>query len=528
MHIVVADALPAAALDLLRVPGWNVDARAGRPAADLADALSSADALVVRSATMVTSALLDGAPRLRVVARAGTGVDNIDLPAATGRGIVVMNAPGGNSVSVAEHALALMLAMARSIPAADAGMKRGAWEKKRLTGSELRGKCLGILGFGRVGREVAARARAFGMELIAYDPFIAPRAASDLAVPLVSLEELLRAAHYLTLHVPATPDTQHLLNARTLAMCRPGVRIVNTARGDLVDESALADALESGLVAGAALDVFAVEPPGDSRLTRLPQVIATPHIAGSTQEAQEQVGLEIAGCVRDFLRDGVIRNTVNLPPVPVEDFRTLSPLLVLAERLGGMTAQLSSGAVEGVEVRYYGTMSERHADLLGSGALAGVLRTFLSGGISVVNARAVAADRRIELVEARSNRAREFSNVLSVALRTAAGEWRVEGAAVESGQPRVCSLDGIDLEAPLEGVLVAIANEDQPGIIGEIGTLLGRRGLNIARFALGRRDGRAVGLLNVDVDAGEKPALDAALDEIRAVRGITLARAVLV
>jgi len=290
MHIVIADQLPASAVELLRsVPGWTIDARSGRAHEELVRDLAQADALVVRSATKVTASLMAAAPQLKVVARAGTGVDNVDVPAATERGIVVMNAPGANSISVAELALAFMLSLARQIPAADGSMKRGVWEKKKLTGEELRGKTLGIVGLGRIGQEVGARARAFGMALVAHDPFISEQVAGTLGIELLSLDDLCATSDYITLHLPSTPETRHLFNATRLAHCKAGVRIVNTARGELIDEKALADAIEARQVAGAGLDVFESEPPADWRLAKLSQVIATPHIAASTVEAQEQV-----------------------------------------------------------------------------------------------------------------------------------------------------------------------------------------------------------------------------------------------
>ena len=518
MHIVVADPLPASALDLLRASGWTVDARNGRPAAELAETLALADALVVRSATNVTAALLESAPRLRVIARAGTGVDNVDVAAATARGIVVMNTPGANSVSVAEHALALMLALARSIPAADAAMKRGVWDKKRLTGEELRGKLLGIVGFGRIGREVATRARAFGMELVAHDPFIAPRAVGDLGVALVTLDELLERSDYITLHVPATPETRHLINASTLARCKRGVRVVNTARGELIDEAALADGIEAGVVSGAALDVFETEPPRDNRLTQLPQVIATPHIAASTVEAQELVGTEIAVCVRDYLREGVIRNAVNFPSIPQEDFVKLRPFLLLADRLGAMAAQLAAGGAESMGIRYYGPLTDRYADVLGSAAIAGALRCFTAGTVTAVNARAAAADRGVEIIESRSSRPRDFTNVISVKLRTAARERWVEGTVFENGSARICSLDGVAVETPLEGTMIVLANEDQPGVIGDVGTALGRRRVNIGSFALGRNEHGAVGVITVD--ATDDQSLAGAVDDIRKLKPV--------
>src|SRR5207249_2470597 len=334
LKIVVADEVPASALGVLRAePGWTVDARTGRASADLATDLADADALLVRSATKVDARLIAAAPKLRIVARAGTGVDNVDVTAATARGIVVVNAPGANSISVAEHALALMLALARSVPAADRAMKDERWEKRRFLGSELRGKTLAVAGLGRIGQEVARRARAFGMRVVAHDPFIAADVAGGLGVELMSLDDVCATADYLTLHLPSTAETRHLFDSARFARCKPGLRFINTARGDLVDEDALCRAIQSGIVAAAALDVFESEPPKNWSLAKLPQVIATPHIAASTEEAQELVGLETAATVRDFLRDGVVRNAVNFPALSAAALEKLQPWVRLADRL---------------------------------------------------------------------------------------------------------------------------------------------------------------------------------------------------
>jgi D-3-phosphoglycerate dehydrogenase / 2-oxoglutarate reductase len=520
MHIVIADLLPASAVEILRsVPGWTVDARAGRPAAELIRDIADADALVVRSATTVDASLISAAPRLRAIARAGTGVDNVDVPAATARGIVVMNAPGANSVSVAEHAVGLMLALSRAIPAADAAMKRSVWDKKRLTGAELRGKTLGIVGLGRIGQEVAGRARAFGMQLVAHDPFISEQVAAGLGIELLQVDDLFARADYITLHVPATPETRHLVNAARLGRCRPGVRIINTARGELIDEAALASAIEAGHVAGAGLDVFEVEPPVDTRLTKLPQVIATPHIAASTVEAQEQVGIETAVALRTFLQDGVITNAVNFPTVPGEAFAAIRPFMALADRLGALVSQLATGRTHAIGIRYYGPLVGTSTELLASSVVAGVLRPMLSGTVTVVNARNVAGERGIEIVETRSSRPRDFVNLLSVKLHTTDGERWVEGTVFEPDRPRLLLVDGVDVEAPLEDTLILISNDDQPGVIGEVGTILGRHAINIANFALGRQSGGAIGVVNVDVSSDDE-TLGRAVEELRRVRAI--------
>jgi D-3-phosphoglycerate dehydrogenase len=524
MHIVIADQLPASAVELLRsVPGWTIDARSGRSAEELVRDLAQADALVVRSATKVTASLMAAAPQLKVVARAGTGVDNVDVPAATERGIVVMNAPGANSISVAELALGFMLSLARQLPAADASMKRGVWEKKKLTGEELRGKTLGIVGLGRIGQEVGARARSFGMDLVAHDPFISEQVAGTLGIQLLSLDDLCATSDYITLHLPSTPETRHLFNAPRLAHCKAGVRIVNTARGELIDEKALADAIEARQVAGAGLDVFEAEPPADWRLAKLPQVIATPHIAASTVEAQEQVGIETAVALRDFLREGVIRNAVNFRGMRAEEFARVRPFMLLAERIGLLVSQIAEGRTHAIGIRYYGSLVAEHAELIASSVVVGVLRPMLSSNVTVVNARAIAAERGIEVIESRSSRPRAFANMLSVKLHTTGGERWIEGTVFEGDSPRLTTLDGVEVEAPLDsvGTLLVIRNEDRPGVIGEIGTVLGRHGLNIASFALGRSPGGAVGVVNLDQESGSDAKSARAIEELRAVKAIT-------
>jgi D-3-phosphoglycerate dehydrogenase len=409
------------------------------------------------------------------------------------------------------------------VPAADAAMKQGKWEKKKFMGEELRDKTLGLAGLGRIGQEVARRARAFGMRVVAHDPFIAASVAEDLGVELASIDEVFARADYVSLHLPSTPATRNFLNADRLARARKGIRIVNTARGDLVDEKALADAIESGQVAGAALDVFEVEPPPDPRLQRLPQVIATPHIAASTREAQELVGEETATALRDFLRDGVIRNAVNFPSVSAEEFARLQPYLVLGERLGGVLAQMTEGRTDRLGVRYYGELADRKNDLVINAVLVGLFKPILSSGVSPVNARSVAASRGLEIIESHSNRGRNYTSMLSVKLRTDRGESWVEGAVFDRSAPRLVLVDGVPVEAPLEGTMIVICNNDQPGVIGEVGTILGRHAVNIANFALGREGSRAVGVVNIDESA---PLAEHVLDEIRRVPAIRSAQIV--
>ncbi len=522
MKIIVADDLPESAVELLRAEaGWQVDARSGRSPADLANDLADADGLLVRSATKVTADLLKSASRLRIIGRAGTGVDNIDVTAASGRGIVVVNAPGANSISVAEHACALMLATARMIPAADHAMKAGTWNKNRFLGTELRGKTLGILGLGRIGQEVAHRARSFGMRTIAHDPFISKEIAESIGVELVTLDEVCAAADFLTLHVPATVETKHLFNDARFARVKPGLRIINTARGELIDEAALKRAIESGIVAAAALDVFEKEPPADWGLAQMPQVVATPHIAASTEEAQELVGLDTAAAVRDFLRDGVVRNAVNFPSIQPAELQRLQPWIRLSESLAAIVTQLGLARIQTIGLRYYGALAEsRGTDILGASAAAGVLRPILSSGVSIVNARAAARERGVEIVETRSTRSRHYTSLVSLKVHTDAGERWAEGTVFEPNSPRLVSVHGIGVEAPLAGTMLIISNDDQPGVIGEVGTILGRHRVNIANFALGRNETGAIGVVNVDEEDSAPAALDAAVEAIRRVAAV--------
>jgi D-3-phosphoglycerate dehydrogenase len=515
MKIIVADDLPASALDLLRREHWDVDARSGRSRDELLADVADADALVVRSATKVTAEVIAAAPRLRAIARAGTGVDNVDVTAATARGIVVMNAPGANSISVAELAMALVLALARKISAADASMKAGKWDKKSFLGEELRGKVLGLAGLGRIGQEVARRARVFEMDVIAHDPFISTQVARDLRIELVSLDDLCRRSDFLSLHMPATADSRHIFNAERLAACKRGLRLINTARGELVDEPALADAIEAGHIGGAGLDVFEREPTTDQRLQKLPQVVASPHIAASTREGQELVGVETASALADYLKTGVIRNAVNVPSLPPDEYQRLKPFVDVGRRLGSLAGQMGATPIDGVSVRYYGALAGGSNPMIVSGVLEGLLHAILRLGVTPVNARSIAAERGIDVSESQSARPRGYTSLVSLKVHSSDGDRWVEGTVV-LGQPRLVLLNGVQVDAPLDGSLLLITNNDQPGVIGAVGTALGRRGVNIANFALGRNENGAVGVVSVDDPDGT--ALSRQLiDEIRAL-----------
>jgi D-3-phosphoglycerate dehydrogenase len=519
MKIVLAEKVSPATLAVFAAePGWEVRTHDQLPEG-LQAALEDADALVVRSAVQVDDALLEHAPKLRVIGRAGVGVDNIDTEAATRRGIVVMNTPGANAVAVAELTIGLMLALARKLPAANSTMHAGKWEKKSLQGAELRAKTLGILGLGRIGLEVARRARGFGLELIGSDPFVSAAVARENGIALVSLEEMFAKADYLTLHVGLTPQTQGVINAKTLAAMKKGVRIINCARGELVDDTALVEALKSGKVAGAALDVFAQEPLKDSPYFELDNVILTPHIAGSTAEAQEAVGVQIAMQVREYLKLGVAQNAVNLPSLSHEEYVQLAPYIDLAGRLGSFLAQAGKGGIESINLIYGGTLTELKTELVRNAAIEGLLQG--SENVNRINAAAVAVERGIRVHEEKQESHRGgAASVLTVVLHGPAGTSRASGTVIHGEQPRLLEFDHIDIETPLEGYLLVCRNLDVPGVIGQIGTTLGQQGVNIANFALGReRAGEkpVKALAVVQVDGPVSDAVLAALKQIEAL-----------
>jgi D-3-phosphoglycerate dehydrogenase / 2-oxoglutarate reductase len=528
MKVVVAEKISSSAVNLLREPEWVVvthDQLGGK----LAEQLETADALIVRSAVQVDAALLEHAHKLRVIGRAGVGVDNIDLDAATRKGIAVMNTPGANAVAVAEQTLGMMLAMARHLCRADALTHAAKWEKKSLQGTELRGKTLGIVGLGRVGMEVARRARAFGMEVVAHDPFVSLAVAKEHGIRMGTLEEIYAAADYLTLHVGLTPQTTNMINAESLKKMKKGIRLVNCARGELIDEAALVEALKAGQVAGAALDVFAAEPLKNSPLQALENVILTPHIGGSTHEAQEAVGYQIAQQVKEYLKDGVIQNAVNVPSVSHEEYVALQPYIVLAERLGAFLAQASEGTLEEISLRYSGAIAAGKTELIRNAAVKGILNQGLEEKANLVNAAAIASSRGLQISEACQTEGLTAESVLSILLRTRSEEHIVKGAVLHKTAPRLLHVDGIEVEAPLERNLIYMRNKDIPGVIGRVGTILGEHHINIADFSLGRKSDsvepgqprEALAVVHVD-DVVPEPVLA----ELRKAPGIQQAKAI--
>jgi len=489
MNILIAEPLAPAGIELFQAePGWNVIVSNPK---QYAGHLAEADALLVRSAVQVIREVLEKAPRLRVIGRAGVGVDNVDLEAATQAGVLVMNTPGGNAISVAEHTLALMLAMTRHIPQATASTRAGKWEKKKFMGHELRGKTLGIIGLGSVGREVLKRARAFEMRVMASDPYITPKIAADQGVALVELKELYAASDYITLHLAATPETQGILSREAFASMKPGVRIVNCARGELVDEAALQEALASGKVAGAALDVFSTEPPppGWPPLSS-EAVLATPHIGGSTEEAQEIVGVRIAEQVVEYLKSGVAINAVNMPSLSAEQYRVLGPYVTLAERLGTLAAHIMLGNPQTVRLVYCGPIADGNTTLLRNAGLAGVLSRSTAKKANLVNALQIADSRGWNVAEHHQKRCHHTDSI-RIEVETDKGTTTVEGVVLLA-KPRLTQVDGIFCEAALSGFLIFMKNRDIPGVIGHVGTVLGRNLINIANFSLGRRDAPTV------------------------------------
>jgi D-3-phosphoglycerate dehydrogenase len=523
-RILVADAVAQAGLDLLREgSGFEVEVRTGMDAESLARELGGYDALVVRSATRVTAAALAEPGRLKVIGRAGTGVDNIDLDAATRAGVVVINTPGGNSAAAAELTLSLLMASARNIPRANEALRAGRWERKQHVGIEVGGKVLGIVGLGRIGREVARRAAGLRMDLLGYDPFVSQAAVEDLGVTCVPLDDLLAGSDFVTLHLPLAEETRGLVNASTLAKMKAGARLVNCARGGLVEEEALLAALDSGRLAGAALDVFQEEPPRDRRLVEHPRVVATPHLGASTREAQERVGTEVAAKIRGFLESGTILDAVNFPSISREEHAVLRPVMDLAERLGSMLAQLADGGMRGLEVRCYGEFARRPLKPVIMAATRGLLSPVLAGAVSYVNALARAGERGITVQEGRSNETTPFAGLLRLVLSTETGKMALAGTLDTAQRPRVVEVDGVRLECEPRGHLVFFRNRDVPGVVGRTGTLLGDAGVNIAGIQLGRAsgDGQAVSILSVD-----GPLPGSVLDRIRSLPEILVARVV--
>jgi D-3-phosphoglycerate dehydrogenase len=524
MRILVTDGLSPRGVEVLRqTEKFEVDVRDRLGTDELLACIDNYDGLIVRSATKVTAPVLQATRRLKVVGRAGVGVDNVDVEAATARGILVMNAPSGNTLTTAEHAFSLLLALSKNVPQATASMKGGRWEKKAFVSVEVAGKTLGVIGLGRIGGEVARRGKGFAMRVIAYDPFISEEAAAALGVELVEIPDLFRRADFITIHTPLTPETHHLIDGKAIAQMRTGVRIVNCARGGIVDEAALYEALKSRKVAGAALDVFEQEPITNSPLFELPNFICTPHLGASSEEAQENVAVEIAQQIVDYLQKGIIRNALNAPSMDPELYKVLQPYLTLSEKLGRLASQLAEGRMHEVRIDYRGEIAGYDPAPLTAAVVKGALDPFMEDAVNYVNALALAKGRSIRVIESKVLEEADYTSLITVAVRSDRGTSEVAGTLFSHREPRVIRIDEFRLEAIPEGYLLIFSNLDVPGVIGTIGTLLGKHQVNIAGMSLGRErpGGRAVSVVNVDT-----PIPAHVLEEIRRLPNIVFVKLV--
>jgi len=525
--VLVADPVSQSGVDELATGGaLEVVVKTGLPEAEIIKIIPEFSALVVRSQTKVTAAVIEAAKNLKVVGRAGVGVDNVNIEAATKHGVIVMNTPGGNTISTAEHAFSLLVSTARSIPQADASVKAGKWDRKKYEGVELYNKTLGILGMGRIGSEIARRAIAFGMRVVAYDPYLSVSKARSLQVELVeNIDELLPRADFITMHMPLTDETHHMLDTRRLALCKKGVRIVNCARGGLIDETALGEALKSGHVAAAALDVFEVEPPpADFPLRDLPNIVFTPHLGASTAEAQENVGIEIAQAIRAALLEGEIRNAVNMPSIDSKTAVIVKPYLTLGDKLGRFAAQLAPNRNDRIVITYGGKAVELPTDAISRAILTGFLKHAGGDEVNIVNVRSMASTIGLEIEEVKSTEQTDFNEWLHVAVWSGDSKVSLGGTFFGAkNDPRIVRLNGRSVEAAPAGVILLLENNDVPGIVGKVGTILGGHKVNIASMSLSRDvvGGQALTLLNLDSAPGA-----AVIDELQAHPDISSARVI--
>jgi D-3-phosphoglycerate dehydrogenase / 2-oxoglutarate reductase len=500
MKVLISDDLSPNGVEILKKAGLEVTARSKTSAEEIEKMIGDYDALVVRSATKVTAGLLEKATKLKVVGRAGSGLDNVDIPAATKKGVVVMNTPGGNTVTTAEHTIGMIFACARMIPQAYASMKAGKWEKKKFEGVELFEKTLGIIGLGAIGGVVANRCAGLGMKVLAYDPFISAEKAKNLGIELADLQTIYSRADFITIHTPKTKETANLINKDTIAKMKDKVRIINCARGGIVVEQDLYDALKSGKVAAAAFDVFEKEPPENHPLMTLDNFIATPHLGASTLEAQENVATAIAEQIVDYLIAGTVRNAVNVPSVPADQLPTLAPYINLAERMGLFQAQLCDGGLTQVVVEYSGEVANLKQEPMTHAVLKGLLAPTLQDTVNYVNAPLIAKDRGIEVKVSKSEDTKEYTSLITIKVKAGGKDLLVAGTLNSKKEPRIIQVDDFPMEAVPEGDMLVLMNNDKPGVIGGIGTLLGQNGINIARMQFGRekQGGHAMSVVSID------------------------------
>lgn len=523
IKVFVADDVNEAKLAPLRDAGFTVEKRIKLPAEELAEAMQDFDGLIVRSETKVRSDLMDALPKLRVIGRAGVGVDNIDVKAATARGIVVMNAPDGNTITTAEHTIALLVSMARNVPQAHALLQSGIWDKKKFVGVELSGKTLGVIGLGRIGRHVARIAKGFGMNIFAYDPFVSIEQAKDLGFEVGGLDDVFAKADFLTIHTPVTDETRNIIGKDAFSKMKRGVRVVNCARGGLVDENALLEAIENGTVAAAALDVYATEPlPPDSPLLNNPKIITTPHLGASTTEAQEGVALTVAEQMRDFLLSGELRNAVNAPSLAAKELERFQPFIELGEKLGRFQAQImNENPISAVRIEYAGELADKDAAPVTRAFLAGLLKD-VSARVNVVNALHIAEERGIRITTSYTQSKRASYDIRTV-VSSAQTEQIASGMLFANGEGRITEIGNFSIEVVPSGFMLLTKNKDVPGVIGKIGTLLGEAEVNISRFYLGReaKGGEALAIIEIDSPLEEK-----VLTDLRNLEAVNVARQV--
>ncbi|MBI5741089.1 MAG: phosphoglycerate dehydrogenase [Nitrospirae bacterium] len=506
MKVLVSDNISQKGVDLLKKAGLTVDVKTGLSPDELKREIGKYDALVVRSATKVTSDIIEHAGNLKVIGRAGSGLDNVDKVAATKRGIVVMNTPGGNTVTTAEHTVALLFSMSRQIAQATASMKSGKWEKKKFMGVEMCNKTLGIIGLGNIGAHVARIALGMGMKVITYDPYLSEEKAMALGVSVVDIEELIKSSDFISIHVPMTDETRNLINARTIGMMKKGVRIINASRGGIVDEKALYEALKSGKVAAAALDVFEKEPPTGSPLLELDNFICTPHLGASTEDAQENVAIAVSHQIVDYLLYGTIRNAVNFPSVSADVLPIMQPYINLAESMGGFLSQFFEGRIESIIIEYRGEVAGLLLEPINVAALKGILTPILEETVNYINAPLIAKERRIEVKEVTTKDAGDYHNMMVIRIKSGSKENMVAGVLYGKKEPRIIAINNFPVEVVPEGEMLVLSNNDKPGVIGGIGTVLAKHKINIARMQFGRekRGGKSISVVSVDAPVSKE------------------------
>jgi D-3-phosphoglycerate dehydrogenase len=516
--VLIADKLSSAAVNIFKVRGVEVDVKTGLSKEELLKIVDQYDGIAIRSATKITKDVIAVAKKLKVVGRAGIGVDNVDIPAATAAGVIVMNTPFGNSITTAEHAIALMMALARELPAANASTHAGKWEKNRFMGVELYGKTLGIIGAGNIGSIVADRAKGLKMHVVAYDPYLSVERAEENGIEKVELDDLLTRADFISLHTPLTPETRGIVSAEALAKTKKGVRIINCARGGLIDEAALKAALDSGQVAGAALDVFTEEPAKANPLFGNEKIVATPHLGASTEEAQENVALQVAEQISDYLLTGAIVNALNMPSISASEALHVKPWISLAEKLGGFAGQLTETSIQAVDILYEGSVAKLNRRALTQAALAGLLKPHMPE-VNMVNAPVIAKERGIKVSETRQDQQGVYEGYIQVRVTTPEMTRTVAGTVFADGRPRLIQVKDIKLDAEFAPNMIYVTNEDKPGFIGRLGTLLGESKVNIANFTLGRSGPGQDAIALIEVDGAVDDKVIAAIREIPVVKG---------